>query len=351
MKAMADSPAAAPSLSLVAILRPAAPLIGVVAALLVGAGLLAMAGVNPVDAYGILFQGAFGGARQIQETILKAVPLSLMGLGLSVALRCRMWNIGGEGQFYMGALVGGVVALSFPTWPAIALIPCMIVGGLVGGGLWAAIPAWLKVRRGMNEIISTLMLNYIGVLLMQYLARGPLQDPNGYLPESAQFVPAAQMPVIYGRLHLGVLIVIVLAPLCYLLIWRTPLGFRLRAVGSQPKVARTAGISPPRTIAFALIFSGALAGLAGLIEVSYLHTRLKGDISGGYGFSGILVALISRMNPFAVLVVAVFFAALNIGADAMHSLAQVPATLADAIQALVVLFVLAADSLARQEAQ
>ncbi|HBY94207.1 MAG TPA: ABC transporter permease [Chloroflexi bacterium] len=296
-----------------------------------------------------MLKGAFGGWRQIQETVLKAVPLVLVGLGLSVALRCRMWNIGGEGQYFMGALFGGVVALTFPTWPAWALIPTMIIAGVLGGAFWAAIPAWLKIRRGMNEIISTLMLNYIAVLFMEYVARGPLQEPGGYLPESAQFVAAARMPVIYGRLHLGVLLALLLAPFCYLLIWRTPLGFRLRAVGSQPKVARAAGIDPARSIAFALIFSGALAGLAGIIEVSYLHTRLKGAISGGYGYSGVLVALLSRMHPLGVLVVGVFFAALTIGAEAMHVLAQVPAALADAIQALVVLFVLAADALARRE--
>lgn len=331
------------------VVRQAAPLLGTLAALAVGAVLLALAGVDPVRAYGIMLKGAFGGWRQIQETILKAVPLVLVGLGLSVALRCRMWNIGGEGQYFMGALFGGVVALTFPTWPAWALIPTMIIAGVLGGAFWAAIPAWLKIRRGMNEIISTLMLNYIAVLFMEYVARGPLQEPGGYLPESAQFVAAARMPVIYGRLHLGVLLALLLAPFCYLLIWRTPLGFRLRAVGSQPKVARAAGIDPARSIAFALIFSGALAGLAGIIEVSYLHTRLKGAISGGYGYSGVLVALLSRMHPLGVLVVGVFFAALTIGAEAMHVLAQVPAALADAIQALVVLFVLAADALARRE--
>ncbi len=330
-------------------LRRAAPLLGAVAALAVGASLLLLAGVNPWAAYGVMLRGAFGGWRQVQETILKAVPLTLIGLGLSVALRCRVWNIGGEGQFYMGALVGGMIALGFPGWPAGLLIPAMLVGGMAGGGLWAAIPAWLKIRRGTNEIISTLMLNYVAELLMEYVARGPLQEPGGYLPESAQFVAAAQMPALVGRLHLGVLIAILLAPLVYLLVWRTPLGFRLRAVGSNARVARASGIDPGRSIAFALIFSGALAGLAGLIEVSYLHTRLKGAISGGYGFSGILVALLSRMHPFAIPVVALFFAALTIGAGAMHSLAQVPAALADAIQALVVLFVLAADAWAHRE--
>jgi simple sugar transport system permease protein len=329
--------------------RPAAPVLGVLAALLIGALLLALAGIDPLMAYGVMLRGAFGGSRQVQETILKAVPLALVGLGLSVSLRARMWNIGGEGQYFIGALFSTMVAVTFPGWPAWLLVPAVLAGGLLGGGLWAAIPAWLRTRRGMNEIISTLMLNYIAVLLVEYLVRGPLQDPASYLPESAQFAPAARMPALIGRLHLGVFIALALVPLCYLLIWRTPLGFKLRAVGSRARVARTAGIDPAASIAFALIFSGALAGLAGLIEVSYLHTRLKGQlISGGYGFSGILVALISRLNPFAVVIVAIFFAALTIGMDAMHSLAQVPATLADALQALVVLLVLGADALARR---
>ena len=269
-----------------------------------------------------------------------------MGLGLSVAFRARGWNIGGEGQYYIGALVGGAIALTFPGWPRPLLIAAMLIGGVVGGILWAMIAGLLKVRRGMSEIISTLMLNYIAILFVQYMARGPLQQPGGYLPESAQFVQAARMPILLGnRIHLGVLLALLFVPIVYALLWLTPLGFRLRAVGSRASVARYAGISVEKIILFALAFSGALAGLAGIIEVSSLHTRLKGDISGGYGFTGILVALLGRMHPVGVAIASLFFAALTIGAQTMHVVYGLPDALASAIQAIVVLCVLAADAL------
>lgn len=327
-----------------------APLLGVVTGLLIGALLILLAGANPIAAYGAMMTGAFGGPRQLEETILKATPLLLMGLGLTAAFRARVWNIGGEGQYYMGALAGGALALTFGNQlPRVVLIVSMLLAGAIGGALWAALAAWLKIKRGINEIISTLMLNYIAILFMEYVARGPLQEPGGYLPESAQFIAAARMPVVIGgRIHIGALIALAMVPVVYLLLWSTPLGFRLRAVGSRVSVARYAGIKVERLVLFALMFSGALAGLAGIIEASTLHTRLKSGISGGYGFSGILVALLGRMHPVGVLVASVFFAALTIGAQSMHVVYQLPITLAGAVQAVVVLCVLAADALAHR---
>jgi simple sugar transport system permease protein len=329
-----------------------APLLGVLAGLLIGALLILLAGANPIEAYATMMRGAFGGQRQLEETILKATPLLLMGLGLTAAFRARVWNIGGEGQYFMGALAGGALALTFgDAWPRPVLIVAMLLAVVIGGALWAAVAGWLKVKRGINEIISTLMLNYVAILFMEYVARGPLQEPGGYLPESAQLVAAARMPVILGaRIHIGAVIALLMVPVVYLLLWSTPLGFRLRAVGSRASVARYAGIKVERLILFALMFSGALAGLAGIIEVSSLHTRLKGGISGDYGFSGILVALLGRMHPVGVLIASIFFAALTIGAQSMHVVYQLPVTLAGAVQAVVVLCVLAADALAHRKA-
>jgi ABC-type uncharacterized transport system permease subunit len=315
----------------------------------IGALLILMSGANPLEAYLVLLRGAFGGPRQTQETILKAAPLLVMGLGLSVAFRARVWNIGGEGQYYIGALVGGAIALLLPSLPRPILLLAMLAGGMLGGALWSLLAGLMRVRRGVSEIISTLMLNYIGILLVQYMARGPLQEPGGYLPESAQFIRAARLPAFFDtRIHLGVLIALLLIPLVYVLVWSTPLGFRLRAVGERASVARYAGIKVERMILFALTFSGALAGLTGIIEVSTLHTRLKGEISGGYGFSGILVALLGRMHPVGVAVAALFFAALTIGAQSMHVVYGLPDALANAIQAVVVLSVLAVDALAHR---
>jgi simple sugar transport system permease protein len=228
----------------------------------------------------------------------------------------------------------------------------MLLAAALGGALWALLAGVMKVKRGVNEIISTLMLNYIAILLIEYMARGPLQEPGGYLPESAQFVRAARMPAFFdSRIHLGVLLAVLLIPIIYGLLWSTPLGFRLRAVGSRASVARYAGINVERAILFVMAFSGAIIGLAGIIEVSSLHTRLKGDISGGYGFSGILVALLGRMHPVGVAVASVLFAALIIGAQSMHVVSGLPNALADAIQAVIVLSVLATDALARLRRQ
>lgn len=326
-----------------------APVAGGLIGLGIGALLILFAGANPFEAYAVLIGGAFGGPRQVQETILKAAPLLMMGLGLSVAFRARVWNIGGEGQYYIGALIGGAIALTFPDWPRPLLIVTMLAGGIAGGLLWALLAGVMKVRRGVSEIISTLMLNYIAILFVQYMARGPLQEPGGYLPESAQLVAAARLPAFFDtRIHLGVVIALLLIPLVFALIWATPLGFRLRAVGVRASVARYAGIKVERMILFAISFSGALAGLAGIIEVSTLHTRLKGEISGGYGFSGILVALLGRMHPLGVAVAALFFAALTIGAQSMHVVYGLSDALANAIQAIVVLSVLAVDALAHR---
>lgn len=301
-------------------------------------------------AYAAMFQGAFGGARQISETILKTVPLLLMGLGLTVAFRGRVWNIGGEGQYFMGATAGAMIGLALQAYlPAIILIPLMLFGSVIAGALWAAIAALLKLRFGINEIISTLMLNYIAEYTVLYLARVPLKDPESYLPQSAQLMGAARMPTLGdSRVHIGILIALLMVPLVYLLLWRTPLGFQIRAIGSNETAARYAGMPVVRGITFVLLFSGALAGMAGIIEVSSLHTRLKNGIGSGYGFTAILVALLGRLHPVGVMLAALFFAALSIGVQSMHSTYGLPIALAQVIQGLVVLFVLAADALARK---
>jgi ABC-type uncharacterized transport system permease subunit len=326
-----------------------APVIGILAALLLGAVLILLAGADPIEAYRVLIDGAFGGPRQITETLLRATPLLLMGLGLTVAFRSKAWNIGGEGQYFIGALSGFLVGIALQDkWPAGLLIPAMLVAGALGGALWAGIAALLKVRRGINEIITTLMLNYIAQFFVYYLARGPLKDPDSYLPQSSQLVGAARMPTLGDtRLHIGIVIAALLIPVVYTLLWKMPLGFRLRAIGSNQKAARYAGMSVGLGLALALLFSGALAGLSGVIEVSALRPRLKEGISAGFGFTGILVALLGRLHPIGVLIAAFFFAALTIGAQSMHSIYGLPIALAQVIQALVVLFVLAADGVAR----
>jgi simple sugar transport system permease protein len=328
----------------------AAPIAGALLGVLFGGVLILLAGADPIAAYRVMLDGAVGGERQITETLLKTGPLLLMGLGLTVAFRARVWNIGGEGQYFMGALGGTLVGLTFQRsgspW---LLIPLMLGAGALFGALWAGIAAWLKLKRGVNEIIATLMLNYIALFSVSYLARGPLKDPQSFLPQSAQLLDAARMPTLFGtRIHIGVLIAVMLIPIVYILLWKTPLGFKIRAIGSNQNVARYGGMNVTFGLAFAFLLSGALAGLTGVIEVSASATRLKDTISGDYGFTGILVALLGRLHPVGVLLAALFFAALTIGAQTMHSIYGLPIALAQVIQGLIVLFVLAADAVARR---
>lgn len=325
-----------------------APGISVVLALAVSGILLQLSGVNPLQAYRFLVTGAFGGPRQIAETILKATPLLIIGLGIAIAFRSRVWNIGAEGQYYMGALFGSVAALQLPHWPGWVLVPLMLAMGALGGILWSGLAGLLYLRRGINLIICTLMLNYIAILLVQFATRVPLRDPDGFLPETARFVAAAQIPKLVGRLHWGVLLALLLVGAVYLLLWRTPLGFQLRAVGMRASVARAMGISVSRSVLISLALGGGLAGLAGIIETSYIHTRLKEGISPGYGFSAILVALLGKLHPLGVLIAAVLFSALTIGAESLQVSLQVPAAVAQIIQALVVLFVISGDAIARR---
>ncbi|MHC1770633.1 MAG: ABC transporter permease [Flexilinea sp.] len=333
----------------VRILKSSTVFIGIILGLLLGSILIVIAGADPIEAYKIMFTSSLGGKSQIIETLLKACPLLLIGLGLATSFRTRVWNIGAEGQYYIGALFGGTVGLYCTNLPQYLLIPLMIIMGIIGGALWGLIPALFKIKKGMNEIISTLMLNYIAILIVQYLSRGPLQEPGGYLPRSAKLEAVARMPKVFGtRLHIGCLIALILIPIVYYILWSTPLGFKLRAVGSNFSVAKYAGFNVNSSIIFALVFSGALSGMAGVIELSSSYLRLQSSISLNYGFNGILVALLGRMNPFGVLIASIFFAAMTIGAETIHVVIGLPVSLSDVIQALVVLSVMIVDSLVRR---
>lgn len=324
---------------------------GILLGLIFGAGLILIAGADPLASYKIMLSTSLGGKNQIIETLIKACPLLLIGLGLSASFKAKVWNIGAEGQYYIGALFGWLVGMYGASLPQQILIPLMLLAGLLGGALWGLIPALLKIKNGMNVIISTLMLNYIAILIVQYLARGPFQEPGGFLPRTARLARAAKMPPMFStRLHLGCVIALVLVPVVYFIFTSTPLGFKLRAVGSNPKVARYAGFKVNFAILFALVFSGAIAGMAGTIEVSTAYQRLQSSISLNYGFNGVLIALLGRTNPFGVLLTSVFFAALTIGVENLHVVIGLPVALSDAIQALVVLSVMIVDSYIRKKA-
>ena len=331
------------------LLNVVVPAMAVLLSLVIGALLIMVVRVNPLDAYGALFQGAFGKVRALTQLALRATPLLLIGLGLTLAFRSRVWNIGAEGQFYMGAVAATWLGLTLTGWSTWLVLPAMLAAGAVAGAAWGAIPGLLKAKRGTNEIVTSLLMNYVAIFFISYLVRLPMKDPEYYLPQSATLDQAATLSMIPGtRLHIGLLIALVCVPLVYLLLWKTPLGYRLRVVGSNPDAARYAGINVAAHIVMAMALSGAFAGVAAMIEVAGVHHRLMVGISPGFGYSAIVVALIGRLNPIGVLVAAFFFASLVIGADSMQRVVGLPVSLTDVIQGLVVLLVVASDYLARR---
>jgi simple sugar transport system permease protein len=317
-------------------------LASVIAAFVLCAALIALAGTNPLRAYWAILVGAFGSTIGIGNVLMKATPILLTGLGTTVAFRSGQWNIGGDGQIYIGALGGTVIGLALGGLPGRLVLPVAIVGAFVAGAAWALIPAVLKAYRGVSEIISTLMLTYVATFLIQYLVDGPLQGSSSYMPQTDPIAQAARLPVLLSqyRVHAGTVIALAATAIIYLLLWNTPFGYELRAIGLGLKAARYGGISVKRDIILVMLISGGLSGLAGANEVLGYHYRLFDGISPGYGFTGITVALLGRLNPVGLTVSSVLFSALLVGANNMRSAVGVPTAIAGIIQGVVVLFAL-----------
>jgi simple sugar transport system permease protein len=330
------------------------PVFATFAALAVGAVMLLVLGANPITAYGAMAEGAFGSGNALAETAVKAVPLLLVGLGICIAFRANVINIGGEGQMILGAIFAVLVGLSLPNWPGWLVITLAILAGFVGGGLWGAIPGALKAYFGVNEILSTVMMNAIAVQIMNYLLRGPMIDPAqaelaSKIPQTAALEQAFRLPrLVPTRLHLGAAIAIGLAILVYILLWRTTLGYRIRAVGQNPDASRYGGIRVRRQIVIALLLSGAFAGLAGVMQVYGLNYRLITDgsatgFTASSGFNGIVAALFGQLHPLGTIPASFFFGALIVGANSLQRIMQVPSSFILALNGLVVIFVVSSD--------
>ena len=330
------------------------PVFATLAALAVGAVMLLVLGANPIQAYGALLEGAFGSGNALAETAVKAVPLLLVGLGICIAFRASVINIGGEGQMIVGALFATVVGLALPGWPGWVVISLAILAGFLGGAIWGAIPGALKAYFSVNEILSTVMMNAIAVQLMNYLLRGPLIDPAqaelaSKIPQTAALEEAFRLPrLVPTRLHLGALIAVILAFLVYILLWRTTLGYRIRAVGQNPDAARYGGIRVRRHIVIALLLSGAFAGLAGTFQVYGLNYRMITDgsatgFTASAGFNGIVAALFGQLHPIGTIPASFFFGALLVGANKLQRVMQVPSSYILALNGLVVIFVVSSE--------
>ena len=324
-------------------------------ALLVGAELILLARANPITAYKAMFTGPVSGRYGITESLVKATPLLLVGLGIVISFRSGILNIGGEGQMIAGSLAGAAVALALPNWPAIVLLPMTLIAGALAGALWGGIAGWLKARLSVNEILSTVMLNQIAFQLNLYLIRGPMIDPQEVAygtgcPQTALLPRSIWLPrIIRGtRFHWGLVIAIGFAILVYVFLWRTTIGYRMRASGAGAHAAKAAGIRVENYQILAMACAGGFAGLAGIVEVLGVHHRVLEGLSGGYGFSGIVVALFGRLHPLGCIPASILFGMLTLGADMMQRAVSIPAAIVMAIQGLVVLFVVGSDLLIRR---
>jgi len=317
------------------------PLIAIVSALLVGAGLILLAGANPIAAYTALFQESLSTYFGFGNTLTKMTPLLLTGLGVLVALRAGQFNIGGEGQIYLGALGSTLVGLYVQGLPALIHVPIALLAGFLFGAVWGLIPGYLKAVRGVNEVITTLLLNYIAINFVSYLVQNPLQQPGAPSPYSPLIAKSAQLPIILpGSLaHAGILLALIAAGVVWVLLGRSPLGYQITTVGLNPIAARYSGISVERTIMLVMALAGGLAGLAGSAEVMGLKYRLFEQVSSGYGFDALAIAFLSRGSVLGVVLTSLFFAALRSGANVMQRSAGVPVTVVYAIQGLTVLFI------------
>ncbi len=338
------------------ILAYSIPVLAVFAALLFGAIMLLLLGANPIEGYSEMLVGAFGSGDALIATILKATPLLFVGVGIVIAFRANVINIGAEGQMVLGGLFSTMAALYLPEMPSFVMIPSVLVAGVIGGALWGWIPGSLKAYFQVNEILSTIMLNIVAVQLMSYLLRGPLIDPaeierGTRIPQTERLVESADLPLLFGsdRLHIGPVLAVLCAIAAYYLLWRTPFGFRLRAVGLSEHAARYAGIPVRRTITIALTMSGALAGLAGAVLVfgSESHRMVTDGstlgFTGGAGFNGIVAALLGGLHPLWTVPASFLFGGLIVGGQALQRAVQVPSALIVALNGLVVIFVVAAD--------
>ena len=319
----------------------------VVLGLAVLAAGLQLAGYNASEALGALWNGAFGSWYAISSaTLVRSVPLIIIGLGIALAFRAGALNIGAEGQFYAGAIAATWVGLRLGAQPSWIAIPGVLVAAALAGAMWVALPIWLKLRFSVLEVISTLLLNFVAEALVSLMVQGPLQEHQHIYPQSDSIAAVVRLPLLPGtRLHAGFLLALVGAVVLWYIFARTLWGFRLRAVGVSPRAAEISGrIDSRRMIALALAGSGALAGLAGGVEVSGVSYALFQNLSPGYGFSGIAVALLARLHPLGIIATGILLGALEAGASGMQRDAGVPAVAVYVVEAVVILVVLLADT-------
>ena len=319
-------------------------------AMAAGACLFGALGVNPLTAYGVMLKGALGSFFNISEVIVRAIPLMLTGLAVALAATMLLWNIGCEGQLVWGGIAAAGVGLFVaPHLPPFLVIPAMIAAGAAGGALWGLIPGLLKAYLAVNEILSSLLLNYIAIIFMEHLYFGPWRNPEGFgFPGTAQIAEAARIPHYFGtRIHSGLVLALVLAAVLFFALRTTPWGYRVRAIGLNQRAARYAGLRINPHVIGVMALSGALAGLAGMAEVSGIHLRLQQGLAVGYGYDGIIVAWLARLNPLAVPFVALLLGILIVGGEQLQSVLHLPSSISMVLEAVLLFGLLLSETLAR----
>ncbi len=326
------------------------PVMSAVIALALAAVPLAFAGANIFDAYVQMFNGIFGSMFSFTEMLTRATPLIFTGLAATMAFRAKLWNIGAEGQLYLGAMAAVAVGTGLIDAPSFVLIPIILIAGMAAGAAGMAGPAYLKTRFGADEVVTTLLLNFVILIFLQMMLEGPLKDPMGLgWPRSAPIVDEGLLPKLMPRMriHSGLIVALVAVAVAHIMLSKSVWGFKLRAVGENAAAALHAGIGVKRTLMSAAIVSGALAGLAGVSEVAGLKGYLTADLSPGFGFTGIVVAMLAGLSPIGVVISAVFIASVFVGADTLSRAMGVSSFLADLVVALSLISVLIGGFIAR----
>jgi len=322
-------------------------LIAILLALLTSAIFIMILDLNPLEVYLSMLNGAFGSGYRVNETIIKAIPLVIAALGISIAFRMQFWNIGGEGQIMMGAFSASFVALNFAQLPKPILLSLMIIAGVIGGGLWALIPAFLKAKWGTNETIVTLMMNYIAIKWVTYLQYGPWKDPKSMgFPKVTNFTDNAILPKLLG-VHIGWIFALVLVVFIYIFMKHSKKGYEIAVLGESENTARYAGINIQKTIITAMILSGGLCGLVGMIQSSAINNTLSVELSAGVGFTAIIVAWLSALRAPVILIVSILFAALLQGGSFIQTAFGIPEAAALILQGMILFFVLGSEFFVR----
>lgn len=326
------------------------------AALLSGAVLFLLAGANPLQAYFVMFTKPLNGVFGLTEILVRATPLMIVALGIAISFRSGILNIGGEGQILIGAIIGAAVALYLPAMPKHLHLTLIFAASFLGGAVWGGIAGWMRAYFAVNEILSTVMLNYIAIQVYTFLIRGPMIDPQEIkygtgVPQTAALPRELWLEKLIpgARLHTGIILAVMLAVFVYLFLWKTPIGYRMRAVGAEVKASKYAGINVPKYLFLAMFLSGGFSGLAGAVEVCGVHHRGLESISAGYGFSGIVVALFGALHPLGIIPASILFGLLIIGADMMQRSVEVPASIIMAIQGLIILALVSSQVFLSQE--